>query len=236
MIAETSVSKGHAYRVYGCASYHVSGPASGCGHNNVEDARMVRAVARKLEAAFTTPEAVAELRAEIARQEREALAADPAPALEARETDLTARIGRLIDQLGDDLPASALADVRAKVRDLSAERDRVRLDLAAARSAPARPGPDERVGAFVARVHRLAEVLQRGDPAAVSALLRELIDRIEVFFTHKRTAKQTRSAFAHALVYPNPQGWIVPEPSNLSGAPRCGTSSTAPAGCGRKGR
>jgi hypothetical protein len=211
-------SGGSPLRRYCCSSYHARGSASGCGFNTVTEDRMVAAVAAKLSASFTTPGAVAALRDEVLRQESEP-AADPRPALAAREADLTARIGRLVTRLEDDLPEVAVADIRGRLTALSAERDAVRKELAAARSAPPRVDPAALVDRFVARVHRLAEVFRKGEPGEVSAVLRTLLDKVEVFFTHERARKTTRSAFAHALLYPNPEGWVTPSP-NLSDASR----------------
>jgi site-specific DNA recombinase len=220
MVAQTSHvragDKVHKYRLYTCASYHVSGAASGCGHNTVDERRMVRAVGRKLSAAFTTPDAVADLRSEILRQELAEAVEQRERELESQDADLTRRVKSLIKRLGDDLPRDVLAEVEDEIRELSDNRGRVRGELAKARAGRlAAESLDERVGRFVARVHHLSDVLQDGEPAAVSALLRELIDRVVVHFTHTRTAKRTRAAFARALLHLQPEAWFSPPRTSL---------------------
>lgn len=139
MVAQTCHVKAHGkvhkYRSYTGASYHVHGVASGCARNTVDETRMLAGIGRKL-ATLITPDAVSDLKAALIRQEQEAAGTDPEPGLAAPEADLTRRVGRLIDQLEDDLPGSVLADVRERIKTITGERDKVRAELAP--SAPRR--------------------------------------------------------------------------------------------------
>jgi hypothetical protein len=221
MIAFTSHvrsgDKVHKYRQYTCASYHVNGVASGCGRNTVEERRITAAVAQKFTAAFTRPEVVAALKAEILRQEQADAGPGRGKELESCEADLTKQGANLIRQLATDLPEAALADVRGEISKLSGERDRVREELATVRaSRVAEETLTERVERFVGRVYELQEVIETGNPAAVSALFRELIGRLECYFVTTRTAKRTRAVFAKSLIHPNSDGWLTPRITTLS--------------------
>jgi site-specific DNA recombinase len=215
----------HSYRVYTCASYHVNGPASGCHHYTVQEDRMLAAVAKKVAALFT-PEAVAAVREEIRRQEslpdaaaREAAARETA--LECLQADLSRKIGNLVDRLAENLPDDVLVDVRGRLKDLSAERERARAELAAIRvAAVATEDLDERVEKITARFAGFQKAIRSGDPAVTQALLRELVDRVEIYFTTERLKVRTRTDLAHGLVNLRPEAWLFPDSPNLEPALR----------------
>lgn len=216
MVGQTGVTarngKRHKYRLYTCASYHLNGSASGCHRNTVEECRMLRAVVGKVAGGFDSPDAEAAVRDALRQQEQDAAgSADRVRELEARERELDRKVGNLIDRLGDDLPDAVLADVRDRIKTVSADRDAVRAELARVRAAAvAVEDVDARADRAIAQLRRLKAAARKGDPAALSALLREAVDRVEVFFTTRRVNVRTRAEFARGLVYLNPAAWLPP--------------------------
>jgi hypothetical protein len=77
---------------------------------------------------------------------------------------------------------------------------------------------DERVEATVAKIARLAEVFERGDPVLVREALREVVERIELWFSHSTNgnARRTTTTFAKGSIYVRPDCLPTPELINAS--------------------
>lgn len=218
MVHTTDRVGDHTYRVHFCDSYNRHGTASGCGRNMVREDLMIAAVAKKLAGLFAGPGAVAAQKAALARRRAETAgtAKNPVPGLRAELDTLNDKIGVLVGRLAEKLPPGVLGDVLAKLDALSDRRNRVReeLDRAEATRA-AEPDPGEVVDRLAAVVKNLGRVLKTADAAAVSELLHGLLYQVEVFFTHVKAGKQTRSLYANAFVYLS-EAWSIDSSSHLN--------------------
>lgn len=195
----------HQYKtiVYRCGKYAQRG-LKGCDANTIHEAPLLRAIAEKLQAAMINPDTVAALRAEVARQETEMY--DPATraSLEQRLTELDGRITRGEARLLE-IPGDMLAGAVEAVRGLKAERDGVKAELAKidARMQPSRD-LERAINEITGRVHRMREVMEKGDPADVRAVLRSVITKVVLHFDRtppKSERGRTRIVFREGHIY-----------------------------------
>jgi DNA invertase Pin-like site-specific DNA recombinase len=197
-------TKGCHERVYICGNYSRHGLRA-CHRNGIAEGALFGAIAGKLKAELLNPETVERLR-EIVRK----LVDRPAtPAVVERE-----RMGRRLAELetlisaaarkliAEDVPA-ILTACRAEIVRLTEEKEQLEEAIALADRRPAR-GDDPQ--AIVDRVEalriRFDASLARRDPAEARAVLGELVDRVELFFSHAPAGgRGTMCAFAKGLVY-----------------------------------
>lgn len=194
---------GKGVRRYRCGSYDRLGRA-GCDANSVREDILVRVLGEKVQAAFLNPDVLAELRAEVRRQE---VALDDPATRQGLERRLAA-LDRDIEQ-GEArllvLPADVIAGAVTGVRKLKAEREQVRAELADL-SARVRPTEElERVIEQVTqRLWRLREVLETGEPIDVREVFHSLITRVELHFHRWETANLVRTKIRGGTIYPVP--------------------------------
>lgn len=219
----------HQYKtvVYKCGSYAQRG-LKGCDANTIYEAPVLRAVGEKLQTALVSPDTIAALRSEIARQEAEMY--DPATraALAERLADLEGRIARGEARLLE-IPADMLQGAVAALRGLKDERDGVKGELAKI-DAQTRPSIDlERaIEEITGRVHRLREVLEKGEPADVRAVLRSLVTKVVLHFDRtppKSPKGRTRITFRAGEIH------VTPPESSDSNTQERRASSPGGRGC-----
>jgi site-specific DNA recombinase len=222
------VGKGGKWRnnIYACSASKQKGP-SACKGLSVNEARLLAALGRKLREQFT-PEFL-DAFAEAVRRE---LAGDPAD-LDAERARLEARradLDRLLAEEGERylrVPNWMLPQVEAAAKKLHTQRDEVALDLARLQRRQAPADVDGLVARAREALGRLEEVLADSDPAEVRAVLREHIDRIEVYFGEPAAGE--KSSFARAAVFlgeGSPLRYLA-DPSHLSQTGSCSTTRTS---------
>jgi DNA invertase Pin-like site-specific DNA recombinase len=185
--------------VYICNGYNRWGKAH-CGCHWVRESEALDAVVGRLQEDFLNPENVTRLRAEIERQAEE----DRRSAPEA-ERRLRKEITGLDDKIAKGNRNLALADpqdmpgISQAVREWRQERDRLAAELAAGAAAPA-PALAE-VDLAEAELWRLREGLQDDDPAAVRAVLRECVEKVELWWDHRAKGRFTKAVFSRGLIH-----------------------------------
>jgi hypothetical protein len=196
-------ANGRARKVFNCSKYARHGLA-GCNYNAVYEGPLFRAVAKKLQAELVDPDTLARLEEAVWERARQAdrraemdqAARDQARGRAAELEELIARSARRL--VTEDDPAVQEA-CRADIIRMTGERDRLR----AAAEEPA-PEPED-TGALVkkaiAQALRFKEALAEGEPAAVRAMLVELVDKVELFFDHRQGGRGVSCSFAKGLLY-----------------------------------
>jgi site-specific DNA recombinase len=199
-------ANGRAVKVFTCDNYARHGLVA-CNHNSVYEEPLFRAMARKLEAELAAPDTLARLEDAIRERGRERgqradldrAARDQA---KSRADQLQEEISRATRKLIAEDNPTVQAACREEIVRLSGERDRLQEIVEAAEEAPT-PAEDTEalVKKAVAQALRFKEALAEGEPAAVRAVLAELVDRVELFFDHRKTGRGVSCTFAKGLLY-----------------------------------
>jgi site-specific DNA recombinase len=193
-----------AYRRYVCASYFAHGKAV-CNLNAIDERPLVDAIATKISERFT-PAFLAAFREEA---RRELAAGTDGPTLERARLrkaldEVEAAITQGADRLVREADERLLGPIRERVLALQDEKARLEAELARAeKSCVKRMDPDEIIRRAEARVRNLQKMLAAGTPAESRAALRDLVERVELFFGHQpaKKGRETRCTFVRGLVY-----------------------------------
>jgi DNA invertase Pin-like site-specific DNA recombinase len=215
---DARTGKTYQHRYFVCNNYNSHGKASGCNLNAVRERPLVSAVSTKLGASLADPDTVGRLRDEIRRQELAEMGTGSERELLARIADLDRKIKtgaeRFLTAPEELVEAcrQSLSALQEQRRSLAADLDALRARTAAVASL------DERIEEAAARFARLAEVFERGDPVLVREALREVIERIELWFSHSTSgnARRTTTSFAKGLIYVRPECLPTSELCNAS--------------------
>jgi site-specific DNA recombinase len=169
-------------RLYVCSSYqrHTS---KACHYNQVGEAVLQAAILPVLNAAVLHPGRLDEIEAEVLRQFEAERASGEAERLQKRAAELAGLIGQGNRNLAVR-PPDRLPGVVAQVRAWEAERQ-----AAADRLAELENGADEAKALLAEarrQLRRLRGSLDGDDPEAVRAVLRELLVKVEVRYTHRK--------------------------------------------------
>jgi site-specific DNA recombinase len=188
-------------RFYYCSRYHQQGKHA-CGYNRIAEARLVPFLIKTLQERVLAPENLAALRDEIRRQDEEEASQGPARAdairaqLAELETMLKRGAGRLA-MLPDDLAE----EFAANLREWNDERRRLTADLEQLGQGTGRADMEEGVRLAEEELWRMREALTGDDLPLLREVLRELISRVELWFTSRRTAKLTRWEFTRGRLW-----------------------------------
>jgi DNA invertase Pin-like site-specific DNA recombinase len=177
--------KRYVYFRYICSTFRRRGKHA-CRENGVRQKDLLRAVVREVKDAIATPEALVQVRAEIARQ-AELLrgAADGAcktlrERLAALDRDI-AQGSRNLARLPEDLLPGVIAEVRA----WQAQREQVLRDLAALENSPDGELPAERIEEALGVLTALDELVEAAPPAAVREALAPLVEKVTLNYSHR---------------------------------------------------
>ena len=199
---------------YRCGAYNQGGKAK-CDCNTVKETTIVRVIGAKLQRFFTDPDVLAELRAVVRQQETDRQDPDTRDDLQRRLAKLEAEVVAGEDRvlkLPDDMVSGAVNALRR----VKAERDAVSAELA---KLEAQKGPledfEKAVSGITANFWRLADLLEHGAPMDVRAALGTLIDRVELHFNTRTTAKTTRTTHVGGVIHLKlPEGSDVTSSAN----------------------
>jgi site-specific DNA recombinase len=185
---------------YKCGSYYQGGRAA-CTSNTVSENTIVRLIATKVQGWLTNPDVLAELRAEVRRQEEEMHDPDTARELERRLADLNGKIDRGNARILE-LPADRVPGAVDALRKIETERDGVmsELDRTNRRTRPTQD-LERAVEEITNRLWRLREVLEKGEPTDVRAVMDSLVDRVELHFDRKELRKVVRTKLRGGVIY-----------------------------------
>ena len=189
--------KAHVYQRYICGNYNLHGSAA-CRCNTIAEDAIFAVIMRKLQVAFSTPDLIAAVTAEIRRlvEAKDKIPNAELAAIESRLTELNAMIDNGTETwLAAPAELSELA--RKKLLEWKHERER----LTAKKSASIQPSQARDVDADVKRIaSRLKMLAERGheaSPAAKKEVVREMVERIDLQFKHiPYGIKRSRSVLA----------------------------------------
>jgi DNA invertase Pin-like site-specific DNA recombinase len=190
-------------RVYLCGNYIRYGKAV-CNANRVVESQLVDVIIRKLQELFLDPQNLAALRAEIARQEEELRGADNRARLERQLRLLAEKIRRGEDRLLE-VPREAIPSVTSALARLRQQQQNAQDELK--QSQNARPAADleKRIAEAEAVVWSLQEAVRQSDCTLLRLLLHELIDHVELHFTHTQQGHRVVPTLDHGIIYVRPQ-------------------------------
>jgi site-specific DNA recombinase len=200
----------HQYRRVLCGTYNRTGGPS-CNYNAVDADALARAVVRKLRERLFNREALETLRAEVRRQDKEALGGADLASLTARLAAAERRLDVAARRVLEEEDEGAVPALRKHMSAIREERDRLAAEVSAATQ---RGGPQaEDLEAGVEEALAIMGELEAATGAEDNDLLRAVLGRavayVELFFDHAPTGggKRVRSRYARGLVHVRPQRW-----------------------------
>jgi DNA invertase Pin-like site-specific DNA recombinase len=187
-------------RLYCCGGYKAYGKGH-CHRNQVGEAGLVKAVLRQLRKAFLDPDRLAVLRAEVAALEADLRSDANKGKLEKKVAELDRAIrrgnGRLVT-----LPEDRLPGLVEELRRLETERDAVRAELARLDTDSLTADLEARVAEAESVLWNLEEALEEEDAPRLRQVLREVLSKIELRFTHHAALNgQTVSTLEGGTIY-----------------------------------
>jgi DNA invertase Pin-like site-specific DNA recombinase len=193
-------SAGGGPAVYLCGTYLQHGK-SACNYNCLRQDALVGAVVKKIEAKFNSAfleHCRGAIQAEVAAGRPAGNTDDLAKRLAGLEASLSRAARKVLLEEDEGLSA----EYRKEAQALKNERDRLAAELATARRAEEKRGdPTAEVDAAMALVPRFREVMQRATPAERRAVLRDHVEKVELWFDHEDVGRETRCRFARGLIW-----------------------------------
>lgn len=206
------------WRKYVCRGYLAHGSRF-CHRNSVPEKGITRVLVRKLQQAYLDPVHLREL-----RQGAEALEADLRS--EANLIRLQKRIEELDRQIakGNErlttLPDDRIPGLVATLRLLEQERKAVRDELRRVETESPVQKLEDQVALAESVLWRLEDAMQAENVPLFREIMRELVERVTLHWTHRQAGKVTRAKFLGGEIVPR----ASPEPSMLypsAGRSRC---------------
>jgi site-specific DNA recombinase len=190
-------------RIYSCGNYIRYGKAR-CNLHTTREAPLVQLLLRKLQQLFLDPDNLGRLRREIAEQESALKGADNLGRLRQNITRLEDKFRRGQDRLLE-VSRKAVADAEAALERLRGDLAEAKAELRRAEAATPTADLEKRITAAETLLWGLADALRADDWPLVREVLREAIVRVELFWTHRKHAKITRSKLERGVIYLRPQ-------------------------------
>jgi site-specific DNA recombinase len=189
----------HGHKGYLCGSYKEYGSVA-CSRNTISEQALRRAIIGTVKDEILSPERLDEIEAEIVRRLDEERASGEADRLRARAAELAKDVAQGNVNLAR-LPADRLAGVVAQVRAWEGERAGVLARLKELEDG----GTEAKAILAEARrqLWRLREGLVNDDEEVQAAVVREVVSKAEVQFTHERTnGRKSRTGTGRLLNKP----------------------------------
>jgi chromosome segregation ATPase len=189
--------------VFCCSTYNSHGNR-GCNRNIIHQAQLMPFLVEKIQELILAPKNVERLRTKV-KQQLSQQSTEHAPntkalrsRLAALDKDIKAAAAEL-KRTPDDLYTLAVDDLR----ELRTKRDRLTAELEALEATVPRPKGDigKRTDQAIAAIQWLGEGLASADPARVREVLNQIVERIELWFDHEKSAKLTKSYFRKGVIH-----------------------------------
>lgn len=200
-----AMSNYHAYtnRIYVCSGYHQGGPTV-CSRHYVKEEAIVACVLRQIAEKALSPRNQERLRAAMLKQLANKQTASPRNDRELQ--DRIAKLDREIAQGADrllKLPEDLHDVLVERLRTWRTERDdlRTRLDAQKPQERTDKRQAEAIIEAAMAKLDGLRERLQEIDPDKLRTTLREVVDRVELFFEQKPYGTRKRSELTRGVIY-----------------------------------
>jgi site-specific DNA recombinase len=201
--------------MYRCGTYNAHGPGCGCSAGHVYETPLLTCIGRKLQAELFNPAKLEELRQEM----MEALADErPSAHDEARArrelAGLEEKIATASERFLTDKDEAAAAVHRGTFDQLLARKKALEARV---RETELRRVDEPDVDALIAKAMEhmgaLDKALHRMKPEDLRAVLRDLLDRVELYFRVEKDAKGT-SQFVRGFIYV--KAGVLPEVSTAA--------------------
>jgi DNA invertase Pin-like site-specific DNA recombinase len=194
----------HGQKGYICAKYKEYG-SKACNRNTVKEAALMKSILKSVKDDILNPRRLDQIEEEIKRR----LKADSDSGEDDRLRQRVSALDRDIAQGHANharLPEDRLPGVIAQVRQWEKERGDLQARL---RELEGGTSESQAVLAEARRqLWRLRESLENGDEEAQACVIREIVSKVEVTFTHERTHGR-RSATGRNRLYNRPSGAIL---------------------------
>jgi DNA invertase Pin-like site-specific DNA recombinase len=167
---------------YICANYHMYGARGGCHRHGVREAPLLRCIFKKLQDAYLNPANLEALRAELRRQLEEDGDPDRLRRLRARTDELQRQIDRGTRNMALADDPETFRGIADTVRGWREEKEVLAKELQRLETGIDRKRMEATIAEAEAQLWRLREAATSADPTLVRAVLREMIDRVELHF------------------------------------------------------
>jgi DNA invertase Pin-like site-specific DNA recombinase len=201
-------SKKHQYR---CGSYNALGK-QGCAVNSLDEVPLRDSVIRKLQEGLLNETKLEEIRREMLAlvEEGGSTGAAEVSRLTRELAGLEPKLARASERYLTEEDADAAKAHQATFNALLARKKEIEATLREA-SVRAADGPavDKVIERALQLMRRLEKALGQADPLALRAVLRDLIDHIDLYFRHEEKDGRTFCTFVRGIIYVKPG--VLPE-------------------------
>jgi DNA invertase Pin-like site-specific DNA recombinase len=176
-----------------------------CHKNTAREKPLKDFLVATLEATFLDPENIAALRRDLTEE----LAAAGGESARKRLAAQIAALDRKVRQATERLALielENLADYQAQLRAWRAERDGLREELARVESASPVAELEERLARAEALLWKLRKALDGGDDLELRDIFQDMVEKVELFWTHRETPTRTLSKLERGILHLKPEG------------------------------
>jgi hypothetical protein len=198
---------GASRRQYVCGGYVVYGKPH-CNQNTIHEQPILNFLIRKLQDAFLDPDNLDKLRADVAALEKDLRSEENLGKLRRQVQVLDQKIDKGSERLLE-LPRDVLARAVDKLRAWEKERDELRRELHRIETESPVKNLEQEIVDATSVLWQLQDALRAEDNALLREVLRQLVSRVELRWTHQQTAKKTWSRLAGGVIYLRPQEQIT---------------------------
>jgi DNA invertase Pin-like site-specific DNA recombinase len=188
-------------RAYICSGYDRHGKAR-CACNSVSETPLRDLLVRTLRRQYLNPDRLDELEREMRRQLEEDRASGEADAIRRRLAEIDQDLKQAGVNLARARSQAALDAIEAAVRGWNEEKDRLAERLKGLKDGDARI--DEVITEGRRQLWHLCEAIDSADPSLVRSVLREVVEKVELFFTTRQAGKLTKCKFEKGIIYVRP--------------------------------
>ena len=223
---------GPAETHYRCGTYNAHGPEGGCPATALYEAPLVRCIARKLQAEVFNEDRLADLGGETLKTLAEGQGdgqAEARPSRTGRPRSEARHRQRTLPHRAGSGGRRALPGGHATAARPQARPGRDHCGGANAAVRPAGRGSRHRQG--VSHARRLDEAFAVMDPAAQRAVLRDLLDRVEVFFRKEDRGPEQAATGLPAAIFVRGLIWLKPGIFPEISSRACRDRETSEASC-----
>ena len=197
----------HGKRIYVCMGYVQFGKDY-CKRHWIAERPLVDFLIRKLQATYLDPDNLEKLRQAVAAQEARERGESNLRKLRRRLRDLEEKIDvgteRLMEVSREVVPA-----LNAKLRERQQEKKELETRIRRLETESGVEDLERRIAAAENVLWRLQEAVQTEDFPLLRELLREMVSRVELRWTHVKKAKVTRCRLEGGVVYLRPDPQLV---------------------------
>jgi DNA invertase Pin-like site-specific DNA recombinase len=199
LIGRTNAGK----RIYTCGGYIRFGKGH-CNKNTTQEWVIVRLLIRKMQEMFLDPGNLQKLRDEMRSLEAANRSEDNLERQRKRLGQLDSKLARGSARLLEVRP-EIFANVSAALADVRRERDALAAEIERVQQESPVDDLERTIADAEAVLWNLQEALKAEDMPLLRETLRALVDRVQLFWTHEKRAKLTRSRLERGIIHLRPQ-------------------------------